>query len=176
MQLAFLLALAVVLFCIGGWMLLAQFASVFSRAPYVPSDTARVTTMLDLGKVREGMHVVDLGSGDGRIVLAAAQRGAIALGYEVNPFLVLQSRFALWRAGVHQRASIVWGRYAGYDFRDQDVVFLYVLPSEMARIERWLPIAIRPDTLVISNAFSFPTWTKSKETGSVHCYQIPTRP
>lgn len=172
-MLFFLLALAVVLFCIGGWVLLAQFTSVFSRAPYVPTSHARVTAMLDAAHIHEGTHVVDLGSGDGRIVAAAAKRGAYAIGYEMNLLLVIQSRFLLRLRGLQHRTHIYWGSYAGYDFRDQDVIFLYVLPSEMARLEKWLPVAIRPDTLVVSHAFRFPVWTTSGEYGSVHCYQIP---
>ncbi|OCT57205.1 hypothetical protein XELAEV_18003849mg [Xenopus laevis] len=68
--------------------------------PYVPATTTQVKNVLKMLRSRTGI-VVDIGSGDGRIVIAAAKEGFQAVGYELNPWLVWYSRFRAWREGVH---------------------------------------------------------------------------
>ena len=168
-----LLVFAALIFFVGACLLIAQFLSLFTGAPFVPSSNARVERMLALAAIRPGMRVADLGSGDGRIVIAAAAAGAIAEGWEANPLLVWWSRLSIWRRGLSGRACIHHGSYRGQDFRAHDHLFLYVLVKEMARIEQWLPAAIGPKTQVIVHAFPFPTWTPGQKDGTLYRYQLP---
>lgn len=168
-----LLVGAVALSVVGSLLLLAQFLSLFTDAPYVPTSHARVAAMITLAEVRPGMRVVDLGSGDGRLVAAAARAGAYAEGWEANILLVWWSRWLLWRQGLSARARIRYGRYHGRDFRDQDVLFLYILAKEMARLEQWLPAAIGKQTRIIVHAFPFPQWTPTQKNGTLYCYKRP---
>lgn len=164
---------ALLIFCMGAVLLIAQFLSLFTGAPFVPSSNARVARMLVLADIRPGTRIADLGSGDGRIVIAAALAGAEAEGWEANPLLVWWSRWDIWRRGLSGRARIHRGSYRGHDFRDYGALFLYVLPKEMARIEQWLPAAISPETHVIVHAFPFPTWTPEHKDGTLYRYHLP---
>lgn len=87
-----LLILVVILLCavILGFLFLVL--DLFFELPYVATKKDKIQTMLDLAQIKKGETVVDLGSGDGRLLFAAAQKGAIAIGYEINPVLVLLTR------------------------------------------------------------------------------------
>lgn len=96
---------------ISSLVLLALFGTLvvivwsFFNAPYAPSVKNRLDAMLDLANIQPGDKAVDLGSGDGRVVIAMAQAGAEAHGYEINPWLVLWSRYAIRRAGLKDARS-----------------------------------------------------------------------
>ena len=170
----FLLIIAVALVLMGGGYVITQFLSLFTSAPYVPTSSQRVQAMIEFAQLSEKNTVVDLGSGDGRLVVAAARAGALAEGWEMNPLLVFWSRRALISLHLSDRAKIFSGSYRGRDFRHVDTVFLYVLPKEMARLERWLPAALRPGTQIIVNAFPFPTWTLEERRGILYRYRVPS--
>lgn len=70
--------------------------AIYSNAPYVPTHNHLVEKMLDMAEVSRQDLVIDLGAGDGRIVMAAAKRGAIAIGYEINPVLVFVGNLRIW--------------------------------------------------------------------------------
>ncbi|KAM9791943.1 ATP synthase subunit C lysine N-methyltransferase isoform X3 [Syngnathus typhle] len=72
--------------------------------PFVPATTTQVENVLNALRTRSGT-LVDIGSGDGRIVIAAAKRGFLASGFELNPWLVWYSRYKAWRHGVHRSTS-----------------------------------------------------------------------
>jgi cyclopropane fatty-acyl-phospholipid synthase-like methyltransferase len=161
------------LFFVGALLLITQFFSLFTNAPFVPSSATRVEEMIALAALRPGMRVADLGSGDGRIVIAAAEAGAFAEGWEANPLLVWWSRLIIRRRGLSGRARIHRGSYHGKDFHGYDRIFLYVLAKEMARLEQWLPAAIDRKTQIIVHAFPFPTWTPREKKGTLFCYELP---
>lgn len=80
--------------------------SVFMGPPYLRTHKVPIETALDLLGVKKDTHILDLGSGDGSVLIAAAKRGAYATGYEINPFLVLVSR---WRSRKYRRQiTIHW--------------------------------------------------------------------
>ncbi|NXJ49338.1 F173B methyltransferase, partial [Spizaetus tyrannus] len=72
--------------------------------PFVPATSTQIQNVLKMLENRSG-SLVDIGSGDGRIVIAAAKRGFKAVGYELNPWLVWYSRYRAWRDGVHQNTK-----------------------------------------------------------------------
>lgn len=166
------LFLSLAVMAVGALYLITQFVSLFSRAPFVPTGNKRVREMIRLAKIAPGMCVVDLGCGDGRIVLAAAKAGAHAEGYEMNIFLVWWSRLILWFEGFAKNSHIYFGSYFGKDLKDMDVVFLYVLPSEMKRIESWLQTSLKPGARVIVHAFPFPTWKSEEVHERVYVYSV----
>jgi SAM-dependent methyltransferase len=124
-------------------------------AMWVPTPDAVVERMLDMAEVKRGDRVVDLGSGDGKIVIAAARRGARARGIEYNANLVALSRRNAREAGV--QADFVQGDIFQSDFSDADVVTLYLMP-EMN--ERLLPtlLDMKPGTRVASHQFGIGHW------------------
>src|SRR5581483_7245070 len=113
-------------------------------AVYFPTSPKRVGMMLALAEVRAGETVVDLGSGDGRILIACAERGAVAVGYEVNPWLVWRSRRAIRRAGVGKLATVRWESFWRADLARYDVVMLYGITYIMRDLEKKFARELRP--------------------------------
>ncbi|MEX1111103.1 MAG: methyltransferase domain-containing protein [Chthoniobacterales bacterium] len=110
-------------------LLVAAVASAGERLT-VPTPQAAVERMVDLAEIQPGDKVYDLGCGDGRIVVAAARRhGVKAVGVDIDPAQVAKSRENAQRAGVENLVTIVEGDIYQTDFRDADVVFLYLQPD-----------------------------------------------
>ena len=124
---------------------------------YLPTSPALVEKMLDAARVTPADFVVDLGSGDGRMVIAAARRGARALGVEYNPQLVALARRRAAEAGVEERASFVQGDMFEADISKATVLALFLLPDNLRRLEPKFR-ALRPGTRIVVNSFGVPDW------------------
>jgi len=152
--LSLVLALLGLLFMLGFiWMFIAG----FFRSPFVPSNRKTVDKMLQLAKLKTGEKLVDLGCGDGRIVVRADTRfGAIATGYEISfPVWVLaQLNKLFWRS----HATIRRGDLFQADLREADVVMCYLLPAVMKRLAPIFQKELKPGARVVSAAFSMPGW------------------
>jgi ubiquinone/menaquinone biosynthesis C-methylase UbiE len=127
-------------------------------AVWVPTSPALVEKMLDLAKVTADDYVIDLGSGDGRMVIAAAKRGARALGVEYNPEMVKLSRKLALEAGVSARATFVEGDMFEADISKATVLALFLLPENLSRLEPKFR-ALRPGTRIVVNTLGIPEWT-----------------
>ncbi len=125
---------------------------------WVPTPPVLVEAMLTLAGVTARDHVVDLGSGDGRNVIAAARRGARAVGVEFNPDLVTLSRQRAQAAGVGNRASFVQHDMFTYDFSKATVMALFLLPSNLLRLRPKF-LALEPGSRIVSNTFLIQDWT-----------------
>ena len=125
---------------------------------WVPTSPQLVEKMLDMAKVTPDDFVVDLGSGDGRMVIAAARRGARALGVEFNPEMVKLSRQLASEAGVAERATFVEGDMYEADISQATVLALFLLPDNLRRLEPRFR-ALRPGTRIVVNTFGIPDWT-----------------
>jgi ubiquinone/menaquinone biosynthesis C-methylase UbiE len=125
---------------------------------WVPSSPALIEKMLDLAKVTPNDFVIDLGSGDGRMVIAAAKRGARALGVEYNPKMVELSRRLAKEAGVADRATFVEGDMYEADISKATVLALFLLPENLRRLEPKFR-ALPPGTRIVVNTFGIPEWT-----------------
>jgi Methyltransferase domain len=131
---------------------------------WVPTPHALVDTMLDMAKITPNDYLIDLGSGDGRIVIAAAKRGARALGIELNPDLVELSRRNAEKEGVAGKASFVQADIFETDFSQASVVTIYLLPQLNVQLRPRM-LALRPGTRIASNSFSMEDW-RPDQTGS----------
>jgi hypothetical protein len=145
--------------------------SVLFGAPFVPTDHRNVARMIEAAAIRPGEKFADLGSGDGRIVIAAAQAGARAEGWEVNPYLWLLSKFNIWRAGVGDRATVHLESYWWRKFEDADVVSLFLINPQMKNMQDKLRREMKPGSRVVSYAFKFPDWKPSSSRDGVHLYE-----
>ena len=125
---------------------------------WVPSPESTVEKMLDIGKVTPQDFVVDLGSGDGRNVIAAARRGARALGVEFNPDLVELSRKNAAKAGVGDRATFIEGDMYAADFSKATVLALFLLPTNLLKLRDKFA-ALAPGTRIVANTFGIEDWT-----------------
>jgi SAM-dependent methyltransferase len=128
---------------------------------WVPTAETLVEAMLNMAKVTPADYVIDLGSGDGRTVIAAAKRGARALGIEYNPDMVELSRKNAEKAGVAGKASFVKADLFQTDFSEATVVTLFLLPEINLRLRPKI-LAMKPGTRVVSNSFDMGDWAADK--------------
>ena len=124
---------------------------------WVPSPRSVVDRMLTMAAVTSRDTVVDLGSGDGRIVIAAAKIGARALGIEYNPDLVEYARRAAEREGVSGRATFVQADIFQSDFSEATVVTMFLTSDVILKLQPKL-LALRPGTRIVSNSFPAVGW------------------
>lgn len=122
-----------------------------------PTANTLVNKMLDLAKLTPKDRLIDLGSGDGRTVITAAQRGSIALGIEFNPKMVELSRFNAKKAGVSDKATFRRADIFRTNFSHADVLTLFLLPELNERLRPTI-LRMRPGTRVVSNSFEMGDW------------------
>ena len=133
--------------------------------PFVPTPNEVVEEMLKMATVSKGDVVFDLGSGDGRIPIAAVQKyGAKrATGVEINPDLVKQSQENAKKAGVDDRVEFLQQDLFQTDLSDANVVTLYLLPDVNLKLRPKLFKELKPGTRVVSHAFNMGEWKPERE-------------
>lgn len=130
---------------------------------WIASPRDMVEKMLDMARVTPQDYVIDLGSGDGRNVIAAARRGARALGVEYNPALVEVSRRAAAAAGVADRATFIEDDMFEADISQATVLILFLIPDNLRRLDAKFR-ALKPGTRIVSNTYEIAGWY-AEETG-----------
>ena len=133
---------------------------------WVPTPPALVETMLDLAHLTADDRLVDLGSGDGVFVIAAARRGARAWGVEYDGRLVEYSKRKAKEAGVASRTKFVRGDIFKTDFSDATVVTTFLLPSMNFRLRATF-LAMKPGTRIVANTFGIGDW-EPEEKVTIH--------
>jgi hypothetical protein len=124
---------------------------------WVPSPPDMVNKLMEMAKVTPADFVIDLGSGDGRNIIAAAKLGARALGVEYNPEMVALSRRLAEQAGVAGTAQFVEADMYTYDISKANVLALFLLPVNMNRLApKFLELA--PGSRVVANTFGIDGW------------------
>ena len=129
---------------------------------WVPTSEALLEKMLDLAHITSGDLVVDLGSGDGRNVIAAAKRGARGRGVEFNPDMVALSKRNAERAGVADRVTFVEGDMFAADFSDATALALFLLPDNLDRLQEKF-LALKPGTRIVANTYWIDGWAPDQE-------------
>jgi hypothetical protein len=135
---------------------------------WVPSPEETVAKMMEVGKITPQDFVVDLGSGDGRNVIAAAKRGARGLGVEYNTDLVELSRRTAAKEGVADRAQFVQGDMYQADFSKATVMALFLLPTNLTVLREKI-FNLQPGTRVVLNTFTIPEWEVDEQTAVENC-------
>ncbi|XP_028329560.1 protein N-lysine methyltransferase FAM173B [Gouania willdenowi] len=132
--------------------------------PFVPATTAQVENVLNALRPRAGT-LVDIGSGDGRIVIAAAKHGFKASGFELNPWLVWYSRCKAWREGVHHSAAFHISDLWKVSFAQYSNVVIFGVPQMMNQLELKLESELPSTAKVVACRFPFPTWIPEHTAG-----------
>ena len=135
---------------------------------WVPSPEETVEKMMQIGRITPQDFVVDLGSGDGRNVIAAAKLGARGLGVEYNPDMVELSKRIAAKEGVADRAQFVQGDMFEADFSKATVLALFLLPSNLDRLKDKI-LDLRPGTRVVLNTFGIAGWTPEETVTLDNC-------
>lgn len=138
---------------------------------FVPMPRAAVPRVISLLALQKGEKAVDVGSGDGRLLIALAEAGAEAHGFEHNLLLVWRSRRAIIKAGLSERTFAHWSDFWKEDFSRFDAVTIYGIPYIMRRLQKKLRAELRSGARVVSYAFPFPNWQPVSSDNRVFLYQ-----
>ena len=139
---------------------------------WAPSEAEAVATALDLAEVGPGVRFVDLGCGDGQVLLAAAERGASVAGIEADPELVAEAEAHLSDAGVE--GTVTSADLFDPDLElDADVFFTYLAPATLQRLRPAL--ARRRGARLVTVDFAVPGLTPTRRAGAARLYQLPGR-
>ncbi|MBI2483799.1 methyltransferase domain-containing protein [Candidatus Uhrbacteria bacterium] len=149
----------------------AVFVFLPGRLPFIPSGKKSVDAILEAAGNLQGKLVLDLGSGDGRIVIACARAGAQATGYEINPLLVWYSQRRISRVGLGEKARIAHADFWKQSFSDFDVVIFYGVVFAMPRLEKKLRFELKPGARVIASHCAFPSWEPMTRRDMISVYE-----
>ncbi len=163
--------LAVILLLIFAAILYLLVRPTIRGAIYMPTPHEVVAKIVELAKVVPGRKIVDIGSGDGRILIALAKAGSDTTGYEINPALVFLSRRRIIKAGLERRARVCWKSFWKEDLSKFDTVVVYGYPPIMKKLGDKLSREMKPGAKVISLVYPFPGW-KSSESCEVGNYRL----
>jgi precorrin-6B methylase 2 len=131
---------------------------------WVPTNQSLVSKMLDMAKVTEKDFLIDLGSGDGRTVIAAAKRGARALGIEYNINMVELSKKSAEKEGVSDKASFIKADLFESDFSQATVITMFLLPEINLKLRPKI-LELKPGTRIVSNTFTMGEWEADETAG-----------
>ena len=143
--------------------LCAQSKSGEKLAPYFPTPETIVDKMLELGGLKPGEKMYDLGSGDGRIVIMAARKyKADATGVELDPSLYRQSSERIKTLGLAPTARIIQGDLLQQDYSSADLLTIYLLPVAVDRVTPIFEKQLKKGARVVAHDFEFSNWTAAK--------------
>ena len=138
-------------------------------APFVPSARGTVKKIIHLAGLHENDVLIDLGSGDGRILRKAAPSVKKAIGIEINPLLYYWSRVILAKhRNIEVRRESLWAT----DISEADVITLFFIAGKMNQLKTKIKKQAKPGTRVVSYAFKFPDWQYVKNDGKVYLYIV----
>jgi tRNA1(Val) A37 N6-methylase TrmN6 len=141
-----------------------QKEAIEKLAPYYPTPETVVEKMLKLGGLKAGEKMFDLGSGDGRIVIMAAQRfRADATGIEFDDDLAKQSADKIKSLNLGRTARIIHGDIFKQDFSSADMITVYLLPASNEKVRPLLEKQLKKGARIVSHDFTIAGWTPQKE-------------
>jgi len=158
-----------VLSLIAFWLIVIFGFVILVGPPYLPTTRRQIEAALDLLDLHEDETLLELGSGDGRVVRAAAKRGLKVVGIELNPLLVIISMMVTIK--YRKQVRIIWGSYWGKPWPRADAIFTFMLPRYMprlhTRIEQWHTKPIH----LASFAFKIPDKEPAGTKAGVYLYE-----
>lgn len=163
-------ALSLFAFCYFIFTFLFVYA-LFFGAPYVPIPKYGLDKIIEYAEIKPGQKAVDLGSGDGRIMIAMAKAGAIVHGYEINPLLVWWTKRKIKKEGLEGKATVYLKSFWNEDLSSYDVVTLFGVRKIMDRLQAKLDKELKPGAKIISFGFSFSGWQYLKKEQATFLYE-----
>ncbi len=146
--------------------------TLFKGPFFARSGLARINQVKKLADFKPGQKVVDLGSGDADLVLAAGEKGAAALGLEINPWLVFKSRQKVKKCGLEKLVKIKLADFWKVNLNGFDVIMIYGISYMMEKLEKKLLQEVKKPTKIISVCFPFPNLKPSKHLSQVYLYNL----
>lgn len=155
------IVIAVVLASFGGVLLVG--------APYLPTLSRQIETALDFADLQPGNTLIELGCGDGKVLLAAARRGLNAVGYELNPLLVVYSRLRTWR--YRRQVRVIWGDFWRAQWPPAGAIFAFLLPKYMPKLDKKVMQYPKRPVKLVSFAFAVPGRKADGHRQNVYLYK-----
>jgi trans-aconitate methyltransferase len=148
--------------------------------PFVPTGQKVVEKMLELAEVKKGDVLYDLGSGDGRIVITAAQKyGVKAVGFEIDPELIKQSRERIRKEKLEKLAEIREQDILTVDLSPATVITMYLLPEVNLKLRPKIRSQLKPGSRIVSHDFDMDDWQPEKtvnlDNDTIYLWRIPAR-
>ena len=171
MVLAYLVIILLTIFIVTytGYHLYTQF---LPGAPFYPTTQNDIKTIFKFLKSKPNDTFIDLGSGDGRIVIAAAQHGIKSIGYELNPILIRQSQQQIKKLKLTKLAKIEPKNFWKANFNQADIICIYQYPRYIKKLEKTFQKINHPIT-VITNDYPFPNKKPYLVKGKIYFYKFP---
>lgn len=140
-------------------------------APYAPTLNKTIKNLFKVMPLSNKDIVYDLGSGDGRILIEVAQKGAKSIGYEINPFLVLLSKWRVRNIDSNVKPKIYLGNFWNKNLSDATVIFVFILPQYMDKLDKKLTKELQNKTLVILHHGSIANRKPIKKLNGLNIYK-----
>ncbi len=141
-----------------------------SDAPYVPTKMDNIRRILRQAGVKKGKKFYELGSGDGRVVIAAAKLKAEAIGIEQSWLRVIYSRYIGWILKF-KKAHFYHGNIFSKNYSDADIVYIYLLHKGVKRLEEKLKKELKKGSIIITQTYHFPNWRPFKKVENFWLYK-----
>ena len=167
----FILVLSVAIIALLIYAIYILLYSIVLGAPYAATRNVKVQKMIKLLDLKRGDRFADLGSGDGRFVIAAAKKGVEAHGYELNPILVLISRYKIKREKL-SNAKIYRKSYWSVSLEKYNAISVFGIKHIMPFLEKKLKKELRTKSRVASNHFKFPNWEEKRKIENLYLYEV----
>ena len=146
---------------------------VLFGAPFLPTFEKQINTALDMLELKPGQSMLELGCGDGRVLKKAAERGLVAVGYELNPFLVLLAKVNTWK--YRGKVRVRWGNYWHKTWPTADGIFTFLLPKYMIKLDKKIIQEFSKPVKLVSFAFEIPKRKAVREQDGVFLYLYNTK-
>jgi hypothetical protein len=146
--------------------------AIVKGASYVPTTRSRVRRLISIAEISPGERLLDLGSGDGRILFAAAKRGAICVGIEINPLLVWYSALLAKLKGA-RTVTIIRTDFWNVNISDIDILTVYLVPRFIPQLKAKVFAEMKSGSRVITSVYHFPDWVPDKQEGGICLYRVP---
>ena len=170
--------LALILIIFGLFVLIVIFFFIilpfFIGAPFEQTNKRTLRKMIEFSKIKKGEKVVDLGSGNGKIVIELAKLSLDieVHGFEINPFLVWFSKRKVKKFGLQNKAFIHFGNFWNKNFSKYNVIFIYQIGFIMKGLGEKLRKELKTGSRIVSNTWKFPNWKPKKQEGDVYFYEV----
>ncbi len=151
-----------------------QLVSILNGSPFISSGKGDVRQMIKLAELKPTDVVYDLGSGDGRILFAAGGLCRRAIGVEINMWATAITKLKIFVTGT-KNIQVIRRSFFNVPLHDANVIFVYLLPGMMHRLEKKLLSELKPGTRIISKGFPFRGWKARHTADGLYLYVIPAK-